>query len=227
MTRAHIGLTFIVSLGAMIFGHLAWALAPSYEITIRELIPLADWQKQFKITDGRDRGKVVPLTFHRGAGTKDGWRLDFGDYAGIHLKNDAGGSLMMERLDLIKSRSFIVYEPALPIFARDIASGVAVPRQANFKMYDRETGRLKRIGRATHVVKRVSLSQFETPAGLIDGYYLEIDHRMDMQYAQLHMSLGLGCRLDEGPVYGVGRYTLTKLGLFTETKTAAAGLAIR
>ena len=227
MTRAHIGLTFIVSLGAMIFGHLAWALAPSYEITIRELIPLADWQKQFKITDGRDRGKVVPLTFHRGAGTKDGWRLDFGDYAGIYLKNDAGGSLMMERLDLIKSRSFIVYEPALPIFARDIASGVAVPRQANFKMYDRETGRLKRIGRATHVVRRVSLSQFETPAGLIDGYYLEIDHRMDMQYAQLHMSLGLGCRLDEGPVYGVGRYTLTKLGLFTETKTAAAGLAIR
>jgi hypothetical protein len=227
MTRARIGLTFIVSLGAMIFGHLAWALAPSYEITIRELIPLADWQKQFKITDGRDRGKVVPLTFHRGAGTKDGWRLDFGDYAGIYLKNDAGGSLMMERLDLIKSRSFIVYEPALPIFARDIASGVAVPRQANFKMYDRETGRLKRIGRATHVVRRVSLSQFETPAGLIDGYYLEIDHRMDMQYAQLHMSLGLGCRLDEGPVYGVGRYTLTKLGLFTETKTAAAGLAIR
>jgi hypothetical protein len=227
MTRAHIGLTFIVSLGAMIFGHLAWALAPSYEITIRELIPLADWQKQFKITDGRDRGKVVPLTFHRGAGTKDGWRLDFGDYAGIYLKNDAGGSLMMERLDLIKSRSFIVYEPALPIFARDVASGVAVPRQANFKMYDRETGRLKRIGRATHVVRRVSLSQFETPAGLIDGYYLEINHRMDMQYAQLHMSLGLGCRLDEGPVYGVGRYTLTKLGLFTETKTAAAGLAIR
>ena len=227
MTRAHIGLTFIVSLGAMIFGHLAWALAPSYEITIRELIPLADWQKQFKITDGRDRGKVVPLTFHRGAGTKDGWRLDFGDYAGIYLKNDAGGSLMMERLDLIKSRSFIVYEPALPIFARDVASGVAVPRQANFKMYDRDTGRLKRIGRATHVVRRVSLSQFETPAGLIDGYYLEIDHRMDMQYAQLHMSLGLGCRLDEGPVYGVGRYTLTKLGLFTETKTAAAGLAIR
>ena len=227
MTRAHIGLTFIVSLGAMIFGHLAWALAPSYEITIRELIPLADWQKQFKITDGRDRGKVVPLTFHRGAGTKDGWRLDFGDYAGIYLKNDAGGSLMMERLDLIKSRSFIVYEPALPIFARDVASGVAVPRQANFKMYDRETGRLKRIGRATHVVRRVSLSQFETPAGLIDGYHLEIDHRMDMQYAQVHMSLGLGCRLDEGPVYGVGRYTLTKLGLFTETKTAAAGLAIR
>jgi hypothetical protein len=48
-----------------------------------------------------------------------------------------------------------------------------------------------------------------------------------MQYAQFNISLGLGCRSDEGPVYGTGRYTLTKLGLFTETRSAAAGLAIR
>jgi hypothetical protein len=50
---------------------------------------------------------------------------------------------------------------------------------------------------------------------------------MNMAYAQLQISLGIGCLMDEGPVYGVGRYTLTKLGLFTETKTAAAGLVIR
>jgi hypothetical protein len=225
MVRTRSIVIFLGILWAMSYWRSTWALAPSHEVMAREIIPLANWEKQFKITDGKDRGRVVPLTFHRGGG--DGWRLDFGDYAGIYLKNDAAGSLMMERLDLIKSRSFIVYEPALPIFARDIAAGVAVPRQANFKMYDRETGRLKRIGRATHVVRRVSLSQFETPAGLIEGYYFEIDHRMDMQYAQLNISLGLGCRLDDGPVYGAGRYTLTKLGLFTETKTAAAGLTVR
>jgi len=47
---------------------------------------------------------------------------------------------------------------------------------------------------------------------------------MDIQSAHLHMSLGLGCGLDDGPVYGAGRYTLTQLGIFTETKTAAPGL---
>ncbi len=47
---------------------------------------------------------------------------------------------------------------------------------------------------------------------------------MDMPYAQLQMTLGLGCRLDDGPVFGSGNYTLTKLGLFTETKTATAAL---
>ena len=47
---------------------------------------------------------------------------------------------------------------------------------------------------------------------------------MDMQFAQLEMSLGLGFRLDDGPVFGSGNYTLSKLGLFTETKTAGAAL---
>jgi len=76
-----------------------------------------------------------------------------------------------------------------------------------------------------HVVKQVSPSRFDTPAGPIDGHFIEIDHRMDMQFAQLDMTLGLGCRLDDGPVFGSGHYTLTKLGIFTATKTAAAALA--
>ncbi|HEY2921618.1 MAG TPA: hypothetical protein VGK77_21750 [Candidatus Binatia bacterium] len=225
MERARIVLILTAVLCATVFGPATWAVAPPYGVTVRELIPLANWQKQFKITDGKDQGRLVPLTFQNG--TREGWRLNFGDYAGVHLRNDTTGALVMDRLDLFKSRSFIVYEPALPILARDIASGVSILRQANFKMYDRDTGKLKRTGHASHLVKQVSRSQFETPAGLIEGYYIEIEHRMDMQFAQLNMSLGLGCRLDEGPVYGTGRYTLRKLGLFSETKTAAAALAIR
>jgi len=220
-------LILVVAACLLILAGPSWSLPPSPELTVRELIPPANWKKQFKITNGTDHGKIVPLVFHQGPGARDGWSLSFGDYAGVRLMSDANGALMMERLDLFKSRSFIVYEPALPIFARDIFSGVSIPHYANFKMYDRETGKLKRTGRATHLVKRVSRSQFETPAGLIDGYFIEFDHRMDMQYAQLLMSLGLGCLLDEGPVYGSGQYRLKKLGLFSETKTAAAALAIR
>jgi hypothetical protein len=225
MESARIVLILTAVLSATVFGRATKAFSAPYAVTVKELIPLANWQKQFKITDGKDQGRLVPLTFQNG--NREGWSLSFGDYAGVHLRNDTTGALMLERLDLFKSRSFIVYEPSLPILARDIASGVAILRQANFKMYDRDSGRLKRTGQASHLVKRVSRSQFETPAGLIDGYYIEIEHRMDMQFAHLHMSLGLGCRLDEGPVYGSGRYTLRKLGIFSETKTAAAALAIR
>ena len=63
--------------------------------------------------------------------------------------------------------------------------------------------------------------------GHLSGRVIEIEHGMDMQFAQLNLTLGLGCRLDDGPVYGSGQYTLRKLGLFSETKTTAAGLAIR
>jgi hypothetical protein len=225
MEPARIVLILTAVLSATVFGRATGAFSAPYAVTVKELIPLANWQKQFKITDGKDQGRLVPLTFKNGS--REGWSLSFGDYAGVHLRNDATGALMLERLDLFKGRSFIVYDPALPILARDIASGVAILRQANFKMYDRDSGKLKRTGQASHLVKQVSRSQFETPAGLIDGYYIEIEHRMDMQFAQLLMSLGLGCRLDEGPVYGSGRYTLRKLGIFSETKTAAAALAIR
>ena len=95
-------------------------------------------------------------------------------------------------------------------------------------MYSLETRKLKRAGKVTHWVQRISQSRFNTPAGVIDGYYVEISHRMDMEYnSKLFLTLGLGCRLDEGPVYGSGQYTVKKLGLFTETKTAAAGLVAR
>jgi len=198
------------------------ALAPQAG-SLSQLIPLTTWDKQFKITEGKDRGRVVALTLRRDQDKNGSWYLTFGDYAGVVLSN-SGRGLMVDRLDLFKSHSQIVYENPLPILTPEIIDGRARRLQVGFKMFDAETGRLKRSGRVTHWVKRVSPSRFDTPAGVIDGYFLEIDHRMDMPYAQLQMALGLGCRLDEGPVFGSGLYTLTKLGIFTESKTAAAAL---
>jgi hypothetical protein len=224
--RILILITYCVATSALV--GVAWPLSGPREIPVKELIPLVSWQKQFKITEGTDRGKVVPLISQPDLTDEKRWRLVFGDYAGILLVKNPSGALMMERLDLFKSRSYIVYEPALPVLQGDVSSSGSIRLQTRYKMYSRETGKLKRAGRVTHFVKQISRSQFDTPAGLIDGYYIEIDHRMDMEYnSQLHLTLGLGCRLDDGPVYGSGRYTLKKLGLFTETKTAAAGLAKR
>jgi hypothetical protein len=201
-----------------------WAFPLQREVTLKELIPLNAWQKQFKITEGKDQGKVVPLTMYNVPAKEDRRKLTFGDYASISMIRDSQGGLAMERLDLLKSRSHIVYEPALLILPSDMISGRASRHRASFKMYDTETGRLKRTGSTTHLLKRVAHSRFNTPAGVIDGYSIDIDHQMDMQYAKLHITLGLGCRLDDGLVYGSGEYTLTKLGLFTERKTVAAGI---
>jgi hypothetical protein len=216
-----IALSWAVSAAAV-----AWALPVQRVVTLKELVPLNAWQKQFEITEGKDRGRVVPLTMHNMPPQKDRRKVVFGDYASIVVVSDAQGGLAMERLELIKSRAHIVYEPALPILPRDITSGRPTQHQASFKMYDSETGRLKRAGRTTHLLKKVAHSRFDTPAGIIDGYNIDIDHRMDMPFAKLHISLSLGCRLDDGPVYGSGQYTLTKLGLFTETRAVAAGITM-
>jgi hypothetical protein len=192
------------------------------KLPIGELIPLSSWEKQFEITEGKDQGRIVPLTLERVSAGTGRWKLSFGDYAGIVVQNDAGRGLIMERLHLIKSRSYIVYDPALPVLP---GSAIETNARASFKMFDAETGKLKRSGWVTHQLKRVARSRFDTPAGTIDGYHVVIDHRMDMPFAELDITLGLGFRLDQGPIFGSGEYTLTKLGIFKERKTASAALS--
>src|SRR5262249_5025549 len=111
---------------------IAWPLPPPRGITIRDLIPLVGWQKQFKITDGTPR--------------------------------------LIQKPQL---------QPALPVLPGDINLSAPIRLQTGYKMYNRETGKLKRAGQLTHFVKQISYSQFDTPAGLINGYYIEIDHRME------------------------------------------------
>ena len=196
-------------------------------VTATELIPLTSSQKEFKIIDGKDQGRLVPVTFQVDSTDEKRWKLSFGDYGRIFLRSTSG-ALIMDRLDLYKSKSYVLYEPALRVLPAEIEPGTVL-RQTGYKMYSVETGKLKRAGRVTHLVKRISPSQFSTPAGLIDGYHTEIEHKMDMEYnSQLLLTVGLGCRLDEGLVYGSAHYKLSKLGgLLTETKTSAAALSMR
>ena len=219
-------ITYCVATSAFI--GVAWSVPRPRAISARELIPLASWQKQFMITDGKDRGRIVPLISQPDLADDQRWQLVFGDYASILLVKNLSGGPMIERLDLFQSRTYIVYEPPLPLLPSAVNLVGSAELQTGYRMYNRETGKLKRSGRVIHSVKRISRSQFETPAGLIDGYYVELDHRMEMEYkSQLRLSLGLGFRLDEGPVYGSGQYTVKKLGIFSETKTAGAALAKR
>lgn len=157
-----IALGLVISVSASAFAAGGWALPPQESI-LSELIPLISWQKQFTITEGKDRGKIVPLVLRHVPVNEERWKLIFGNYGGIVMMGDPGGALMMERLDLFKSRSYILYEPALPFLPRGVTPGASVLRQASFTMYDLETGKLKRTGRATHLVKQISHSQFHGP----------------------------------------------------------------
>jgi hypothetical protein len=223
---ARILVTLAICFSAVVLDSIGAPVSSQNQVTARELIPLASWKKQFKITAGKDRGKVVPLTSQPDFKDDQRSRLVFGNYAAVVLKRHAGGALIMERLDLLNARSFVVYEPPLLVLPSDISSTGPMWRQTGYKMYNLDTGKLKRAGRVSHLVKRISSSQFDTPAGVMDGYYIEIDHRMEMEYySQLHLSLGLGFRLADGPIYGSGQYTVKKLGIFSETRAAAAALA--
>jgi len=216
---------FAVALICALFASLG--IAPfQRQVSYTQLMPLATWQKEFQIIEGKDRGRVVPFVLQRAGADEKIWTLTFGDYARATLRRATDGGMIMERLDLLAGKNYIVYDPPLPLFPSEPAGGGSSLHQTTYKMYSAETGKLKRAGRATHEIKRVIPSKFTTPAGIMDGYYVEIEHGMEMEYnSRLQMTLGLGCRLDEGPIYGSSHYKLNKLGIFTETKTAVAALA--
>lgn len=195
-------------------------------VSYSQLMPLMHWQKEFQIIEGKDRGRVVPFVLQRDAADDKSWSLTFGDYARARLRRAADGSMIMDRLDLITAKNYIVYDPPLPLFPGEHTAAGSSVRQTNYRMYSAESGKLKRAGIATHEIKRVLPWKFTTPAGVMDGYYMEIEHGMELEYnSHLQMTLGLGCRPDEGPIYGSSYYKLIKLGVFTETKTAVAALA--
>jgi hypothetical protein len=221
--RSVTGFVLFLSL-SLIGSNICWAVPPLKEANVRQLIPVSNWQKQFKITEGKDLGNIVPLTSVPPSNEKR-WKLVFGDYAGIYLVQEASGDVIIERLDLFKSRNSIIYEAPLPLVPSDINSANLIRRETGYQMFNLDTGKLKRTGRVTHLLQPASASQFDTPAGRLDGHYIEIDHIMEMEYrSQLHLTLGLGYRLNEGPIYGSARYSVTKLGVFTATKTAGAAL---
>ena len=64
---------FLLFLNLSVIGSsICWAVPPLKEAGVRELIPVSNWQKQFKITEGKDLGNVVPLTSVPLSHEKDG-----------------------------------------------------------------------------------------------------------------------------------------------------------
>jgi hypothetical protein len=70
-------ITYCVATSALV--GVAWPLSGPREITVKELIPLVSWQKQFKITEGTDRGNLFRSSLNPISQT----RRDGGSYSAI------------------------------------------------------------------------------------------------------------------------------------------------
>ena len=86
-------ITYCVATSAFI--GIAWSVPQPPAINARELIPLASRQKQFKVTDGKDRGRIVPLISQPDPADDQRWQLVFGDYASILFVKNLTDGLMI------------------------------------------------------------------------------------------------------------------------------------
>src|SRR5918994_5766673 len=126
-------INIVICLSISALPPVAWSLPLPSESPLQELIPLAIWQKEFKIIEGKDRGKVVPLTSEPDLANGKRWKLVFGNYAVVHVVREPGGALTMNRLDFPNSRSFIIYDSALPVIPSDFKSSDFINRETGYK----------------------------------------------------------------------------------------------
>jgi hypothetical protein len=94
----------VLSLATVTLAGITPQLSSTKNVTATELIPLASSHKEFKIIDGKDQGRLVPMIFQADPKDEKSWKLSFGDYGRISLRSSAG-ELFMDRLDLFKSKS--------------------------------------------------------------------------------------------------------------------------
>src|SRR5262245_72039 len=127
-------ITYCVATSAFIGS--AWSVRQLPAITARALIPLAGSQKQFKSTDGKDRVRIVPLISQPDLADDQRWQLVFWDYASILFVKNLQGDPMIERLDLFKSRTYIIYEPALPLLPNAVNLVGSAELQTGYRMYN-------------------------------------------------------------------------------------------
>ena len=63
-------------------------------------------------------------------------KITFGDYATAHLAQNALGVLLLERLDLIKNRSYVIYDPALPVLPATLEAIGSFQRETRYRMLE-------------------------------------------------------------------------------------------
>lgn len=129
-------------------------IAPQ-QITVTELIPLTSSRKEFKIIDGKDQGRLVPLTFQADPADEKRWKLSFGDYGRISLRSSSG-ALIMDRLDLFNSKSYVIYAPHSLAYTRS-SSRVQRNARADYRRWAAS----KNYGRSGDGFQRPLRSRFQ------------------------------------------------------------------
>ena len=186
------------------------------EIPAENLISLDPRKATFKIVQGEGEGKLVPMTLK--ASTKEGeWSLAFENLYRLLIFRAPDGAVQVHSMELMERNERVEFQPAFVLIPARIKAGQRTRRSGRVQVYDIEAGNQAYSGSYTEIIKELSRSDFNTPTGTIDGYLLEYEFEIRLDYADIRIDLANGWSKDQRLIFWRSKRTVSKLGLFGET----------
>ena len=191
---------------------------PAERLSADQLVELKDRKASFKIVQGKDSGQCVTMTLKAPAASRDAWQLNFEGICRLSLRRTPEGGLRVGRMEMLKDKKRLFFHPPFELIPPFFTPGKQIQRTGTADIENMETGKLTNSGSYCHEIQALSRTTLDTPAGPIEGYLLEYEFRVDLDYSDLQLNLETGWSKNRRLVYWRTQTTIEKLGLFSETK---------
>ena len=173
---------------------------------------------EFLIRSGKGSGKKVSMSMKRSKESPDLWMLTFKNFYRLFIYGTSRGTVQITRIEILDRQKAISFNPSIEFVPSRIAATTRMERSGWTKVSNLASGKNINEGTFTHSLKGVSRTDFETPAGMVDGYLILHESWLDLKYAKLRIHLEAGFSKEKQLIYWRTKSVLKKF-LFFGSKT--------
>jgi hypothetical protein len=190
-----------------------------------KLISLKPGQSSFEITQGKGEGRRIKMSIRQLPDSEKQYTLTFKSLYRLYLTRDADGSVHGRCLELTEKNKRITFDPALELVPSVIAVDHQIRATGSATLYDMDSGEQTNSGSYFYMLKGLSRTTFDTPAGPINGHLFEYCFEVDLGLSNVMLDLENGWSRERQLVYWRTKTTVEKLGLFGETTFRSLALS--
>lgn len=226
-------LSFVLSVFVLLAPAYAQSTEPASEnnpdkqkgMAANKLISLKPGQSPFKITQGKGEGRRIKMNIRQLPDSQKQYTLTFKSLYRLYLTLDADGTVHGRCLELMEKNKRITFDPALELVPSVIAVDQQIRSTGSATLYDMDSGEQTKSGSYFYMLKGLSRTTFDTPAGPINGHLFEYCFEVDLGLSNVMLDLENGWSRERQLVYWRTKTTVEKLGLFGETTFRSLALS--
>lgn len=193
-------------------------------------VDLFDMQPQkdrFRIIHGKGKGEMIAMRLEPYAESAKKWRLVFGNLYRLTLVETPDGAVDVHQLEICRKDRKITFSPSFPLLPVQLVAGKTIRTAGTMQLASLDDESKTKSGQYTHVIKSLSRTELDTPAGARSGYLLEYACRIELAYSRIRIDLETGFDGERRLVYWREQTTVEKFGLFSETSFRTLAVAAK